>query len=116
MSAAIVESPTQQAALTPSPVPSANDARAIERSQIDSSASTPVLTFFFFGLAWLLVATVFEFISSYKLQNPEFLANWDVLTYGRVTPAARVCFTYGWCSLAGMGVTTWLMARLSRTP
>jgi cytochrome c oxidase cbb3-type subunit 1 len=92
------------------------EAWAAECSRIDASASTPVLTFFFFALAWLLVSTVFGFISSWKLQNPNVFADIQILTYGRVVPAFNASFVYGWCSLAGMGVAIWLMGRLCRTP
>jgi cytochrome c oxidase cbb3-type subunit 1 len=109
MSAATAE-PT-----TTSSAPAA-DAWAIERARIDASARGPVLAFFFTALSWLLGATVFGFIASYKLQNPNFLADVPWLTYGRVVPAFNASFTYGWCSLVGMGVAIWLMARLCRTP
>lgn len=118
MSAAIAESPTTSAAPTPvsTPSTSAADAWAIERTRIDASARTPVLVFFITALAWLLVATFFGFIGSYKLLSPGFLADWPIYTYGRVVPAFNAAFSYGWCSLAGMGVSIWLMARLCRTP
>jgi cytochrome c oxidase cbb3-type subunit 1 len=93
----------------------ASDAWALERATIDASARGPVLVFFFTALAWLLVSTFFNFLGTYKLQNPSFLADISFLTYGRVVPAYNVSFTYGWCSLAGMGVAIWLMARLCRT-
>jgi cytochrome c oxidase cbb3-type subunit I len=94
----------------------ATDTWAAERSRIDASASVPVLVFFFSALAWLLVSTIFNFIASYKLMSPTFLADYGILTYGRIVPAANASFTYGWCSLVGMGVGIWLMARLCRTP
>lgn len=89
---------------------------AVERAQIDASTRGPVLTFFFTGLAWLLVATVFNFIASIKLSSPGFLADYAFLTYGRIVPAYNLSFSFGWASLAGMGVALWLMARLCRVP
>ncbi len=89
---------------------------AVERSRIDASASGAVLTFFFVALAWLLVATIYGFISSLKLSYPGFLSDTAVLTYGRVVPAFTLSFNYGWASMAGMGVAIWLMARLCRVP
>jgi cytochrome c oxidase cbb3-type subunit 1 len=120
MSAAIAEPPPPVAPVA-IPAPSATnkgsaEAWATERARIDASASTPVLTFFFFALAWLLVSTVFGFMASWKLQNPEVLADWPILTYGRVVPAFNASFVYGWCSLVGMGVAIWLIGRLCRTP
>jgi cytochrome c oxidase cbb3-type subunit 1 len=116
MSAVIAEPTTPAVPVAKAPDKGSVDAWAIERSRIDASASTPVLTFFFLGLAWLLVSTVFGFIASWKLQNPDILADVQILTYGRIVPAANATFAYGWCSLAGMGVAIWLMARLCRTP
>lgn len=116
MSAAIAEPTTPAVPVVKPPEKGSADAWATERARVDASASTPVLTFFFFGLAWLLVATIFGFIASWKLQNPNVLADWQFLTYGRIVPAFNASFTYGWCSLAGMGVAIWLMGRLCRTP
>lgn len=110
MSAALAEPTTTSAA----PAATA-DSWATERARIDASARGPVLVFFFTALCWLLVSTFFGFIGSYKLQNPEFLADWPIYTYGRAIPAFQASFAYGWCSLAGMGVAVWLMARLCRT-
>src|SRR5215207_1788378 len=112
--------PSIATSTAPAPAPSNvhssghTDPWAVERSRIDASASGPVLLFFFTALAWLLVATIFNFISSYQLQNPNFLADWAMLTNGRVVPAYNVCLKYGWASLVGMGVAIWLMARLCR--
>jgi len=86
----------------------------VERAQIDASARTPVLVFFFSALAWLLIATIYNFIATIKLSSPGFFADAPQLSYGRVVPAANIAFNYGWASLAGMGVALWLMARLCR--
>lgn len=109
-------SPAAPVTTSSAPATGVADSWSIERALIDASARGPVLVFFFTALAWLLVSTFFGFVGSYKLQNPEFLADWPIYTYGRVVPAFHACFNYGWCSLAGMGVAIWLMARLCRTP
>ncbi len=87
---------------------------ASERSLIDSAAAGPVLTFFTTAVGWLLVASVLGFIASIKLHSPNFLADYSWLTYGRVAPAYNLALTYGWASLAGMGVGIWLLSRLCR--
>ncbi len=89
---------------------------AIERAAIDKSTSVPVLWFFATGISWLFGATVFGFIAALKLYFPNFLSTYALTTYGRIVPAYNLAFTYGWCSLAGMGVGLWLMARLCRVP
>ena len=107
------------------------DIESVERALIDQSARGPVLTFFTTAIFWLLVSSVLGYIASKKLHapsgvlGPEFLykflhiqgmMEWifDRLTYGRVWPAYTTALIYGWCSLAGMGVATWLIGRLTR--
>ncbi len=87
---------------------------AIERALIDGSTRGPVLTFFATALLWLLLSSLLGLIASIKLHSPGFLSDFAWLTYGRVYPAYITAFTYGWCSLVGMGVAVWLMARLCR--
>lgn len=90
------------------------EAEAVERALIDASTRGPVLTFFATAIGWLLLSTLLGLITSIKLHNPGFLDGFAFLTYGRVYPAYTTAFLYGWCSLAGMGVAVWMMARLCR--
>ena len=119
---AVAENPTQTSAQTDGPTPvsavqkSSAAQFAIERAAIDKSTSTPVLWFFGTAISWLFGATVFGFIAALKLYFPTFLSSYALTTYGRIVPAYNLAFTYGWCSLAGMGVGLWLMARLCRVP
>jgi cytochrome c oxidase cbb3-type subunit 1 len=94
--------------------PRASQSEVIERALIDSSTRVPVLFLFGTGVAWLLVATLFGFLTALKLHKPDFLGDIPFLTYGRLVPAYTNAFQYGWCSLTGMGVAMWLMARLCR--
>jgi cytochrome c oxidase cbb3-type subunit 1 len=112
MSAALTETPSTSAATAPADAAPEN--WALERARIDASARTPVLVFFFSAMTWLLVSTIFGFISGYQIQNPNFLADSAVFSHGRVVPAFHASFKYGWASLVGMGVAIWLMARLCR--
>jgi cytochrome c oxidase cbb3-type subunit 1 len=110
---------------------SRRDVENVERALIDQAARGPVLTFFTTAIFWLLVSSVLGYIASKKLHapdfvlGPEFLYRWlhvdgivrwifDHLSYGRVWPAYTTALVYGWCSLAGMGVATWLIGRLTR--
>lgn len=110
---------------------SRRDIENVERALIDQAARGPVLTFFTTAIFWLLVSSVLGYIASKKLHapdevlGPEFLYRWlhvdgimqwtfDRLSYGRVWPAYTTALIYGWCSLAGMGVATWLIGRLTR--
>lgn len=104
----------------PAPVPApstsapAKQAELVERSIIDASTRGPVLAFFGTATLWLLLASLLGLIASIKLHSPGFLADWSVLTYGRVYPAFQNAFLFGWGCLVGMGVAIWLMARLCR--
>jgi cytochrome c oxidase cbb3-type subunit I len=110
---------------------SPRDIENVERAIIDQSAKGPVLTFFTMAVFWLLVSCALGYIASKKLHAPEFILgpewlykllgvhgwmSWmfERLTYGRVWPAYNTALIYGWCSLAGMGVATWLIGRLTR--
>ena len=107
-------------------------AESIERAIIDQSAKGPVLTFFSTAIFWLIVSTFLGYVASRKLHTPNFVPGPEWLysllgidgiirsifdtnfTYGRVWPAYNTALIYGWCSLAGMGVATWLIGRLCR--
>ncbi len=88
-------------------------AHGAEPAQIDTSLRVPVLFSIAAGLLWLFVAIAFGLASSFKLQNPEFLANCEWLTYGRVTPAATNALFYGWGVNAAVAASLWIFARLS---
>ncbi len=92
----------------------ANEFPAAQRAAIDASTRGPVLFFFGNAILWLFLATILGFIASIKLAKPDFLADVPFLTYGRVWPAYTNILSYGWASLAGIGVAIWLLARLSR--
>ncbi len=108
-----VAAPEPPISKTVAPAPG-HDAFALERARIDASTRGPVLTFFGTAIAWLMLATGFGLIASLKLHSPGFLADVPFLTYGRVAAAYNLALTYGWASLAGIGVGIWLMCRLCR--
>jgi cytochrome c oxidase cbb3-type subunit 1 len=85
-----------------------------ELSEIDASTKWPVIVFLLSALAWLLVGTVFALISSIKLHTPEFLGDYEWLTFGRARTAHLNAVVYGWSTNAAFAVAFWLMARLSR--
>jgi len=87
---------------------------AVERAAVDAAARGPVLFFFGNGLLWLMLATVLGLITSIQLAFPSFLADVPFLSYGRIWPAFTNTLSFGWGSLAGLGVTIWLLARLGR--
>jgi cytochrome c oxidase cbb3-type subunit 1 len=87
---------------------------SLERANIDSAASRPVMAFFGTAVVWLVIASLLGFIASVKLVQPGFLADYSFLTYGRIVPAFQASLIYGWASLVGMGVGIWLMSRLCK--
>ncbi len=102
-------------ALMPGDVQS-DPARRAMLAEIDASCRVPVLFFVVSGLMWLLLGTLLALVASIKLHNPEFLAAWEWLTFGRVRPAHLNTVIYGFASQTGIGVTLWLMCRLCRVP
>src|ERR1044072_9088387 len=91
---------------------SEHEIEQVERALVDSSARMPVLFFYSNGILWLFAATLLGVISSIKFHSPEFLANHQWLTLGRVWPAFMNALIYGWACQAGFGTSIWLMARL----
>src|SRR5438874_2574264 len=108
---AVATAPTS----TTAPASAANTSYpAVERAAVDASARGPVLFLFGNGILWLMLATVLGLITSIQLFSPGFLADVPFLSYGRIWPAFTNTLSFGWCSLAGLGVTIWLLARLGR--
>jgi cytochrome c oxidase cbb3-type subunit I len=92
-----------------------SDVDRVERALIDASTRLPVLVFYTSAIAWLLLATFLGVLTSFKMHAPGFLADVSFLTWGRIRPAHLNAIIYGWGSMAGMGTSLWLMARLCRT-
>jgi len=86
----------------------------LERAAIDASCRVPVLTFYGSAIFWLLVGTAFAIVASIKMHTPEFMADISFTTFGRIRPAHLNTVLYGWSSMAGIGTSIWLMARLCR--
>ncbi len=84
------------------------------RARIDRSLRHPVMFFFTSGAAWLAVALILGFISSFQSHDSRFLAGCEFLNYGRVYPAHVNALVYGLGCQAAFGLIVWLMARLSR--
>ncbi len=97
-----------------SAIPTTSDQDALLRAGIDRSLRHPVMFFMTSGAAWLAVSIILGLIGSAKVHNPEFLAGFACLTYGRVFPAHINALIYGWGFQAAFAVIIWMMARLSR--
>ena len=87
-------SATLTASLSPSASPEL--AKRAELSAIDASTRAPALYFLGSAVLWLLLGTVFALIASFKMHTPEFLGNYEWLTFGRVRVANLNALIYGW--------------------
>ena len=85
------------------------------RRLVDRSTRGPVIAFIASATAWLIVGSLLALIASLKFQFPDWLVQQPWLTFGRVRPAHLNTVIYGWISMAGIGVGTWLWARLLKT-
>jgi cytochrome c oxidase cbb3-type subunit 1 len=84
--------------------------------EIDQSCRRPVLLLFVCGVLWLLVGTVLALITSWKMHDPSFLANYGWLSFGVVRPLHLNVMIYGFANQAAVGTGLWLMCRLCRAP
>src|SRR5438445_2539041 len=90
-------------------------AKSISISEIDASCRLPLFLMFVSAAVWLVIGSAFALISTLKFHNPNFLADYAWLTYGRTRPAYLNSALYGFCLQAGLGVALWVIARLGRT-
>ena len=79
---------------------------------IDASIRFPLLTLIKSAFVWLIIATVFGLIASIKLHSPGFLADYSILTYGKVDPIFWNTSVYGWLFNAGLACAVFLLSRL----
>jgi cytochrome c oxidase cbb3-type subunit 1 len=86
------------------------------RRVVDRSTRGPVAAFIVSATAWLLIGSLLALIASFKFQFPDWWTEQAWLTFGRVRPAHLNTMIYGWISMAGVGIGTWLWARLLKTP
>lgn len=82
----------------------------------DQSSRTSVLTWLSSAVFWLVLGSVYGLLSSIKMHIPEFLADSAWFTFGRIRPMHLNAVTYGWASMAGIGIALFLIPRLFKTP
>lgn len=87
-----------------------------ERLAIDRAAKKPVGLLIGTSLIWLLLGSLLAIAASIKLHYPDFLADANWLTFGRVRPAHLNTVAYGWLSTAAIGIGLWILSRLCRVP
>ena len=91
----------------------AADAEA--RSRANQSISMVVGVSLTLAVVWLVLASLAGLVSSIKLHVPDWWVQYEWLTCGRIRPMHLNMVAYGWCSLAGVGLSQWLIPRLLKT-
>lgn len=84
--------------------------------RLDQSAKGPILFFIVSSVAWLVIGSVLGLLVSMKFHDPEFLGARDFLTFGKLRPLHLNIITYGWLSFAGLGISLWLVPRMTKVP
>lgn len=110
----------QQAAVHGAPAGLAGHSPALsreleERARQDASSRGPAFVFVCSSVFWLLLGSVAGLIASQKLTSPDFLTQSAWLTFGRVRTAHLNMVVYGWASMAGIGISLWMLPRLLKT-
>lgn len=88
----------------------------IRLAQIDDSLRGSGVFFISWACFWILIGTLFALTASIKLQFPEFLANYEWLTFGRVRAAHLDAVVFGWVNNGIFAIGLWVMARLCKSP
>jgi cytochrome c oxidase cbb3-type subunit 1 len=93
-----------------------SDVALKERIDADRSTRRPALLFFHSALVWLLVGSVAGLLASLKFQFPDWLSGEAFLTFGRLRTVHLNAVSYGWTSMALIGMAIWMIPRLVRAP
>lgn len=86
------------------------------RAGIDKSGRPVVLVMLSAAMLFLLVGSIYGLISSFKLHLPDWLSQYEFLTFGRARTVHLNLVNYGWLSVASLGVVVWVIPRIFRTP
>lgn len=85
------------------------------RAKQDASSQGPAFIFVISSVLWLVLGSVAGLVASQKLTSPDFLTHAAWLTFGRVRTAHLNIVVYGWASMAGIGISLWMLPRLLKT-
>ncbi|WP_321906728.1 cbb3-type cytochrome c oxidase subunit I [Burkholderia cenocepacia] len=86
-----------------------------DRVLADQSSSSAALAFIASSVGWLLLGSLFGMLASLNFQVPDWLSGSPLVTFGRTRIVHLNIVTYGWASMAGIGVALWLLPRLLKT-
>ncbi|MXN73981.1 hypothetical protein GR157_04410 [Burkholderia sp. 4701] len=85
------------------------------REAHDRSSRAAAFAFLASSVLWLILGSLMGLVASHKLTAPDFLVQSAWLTFGRVRTAHLTMVIYGWASMAGLGVSLWMLPRLLGT-
>jgi cytochrome c oxidase cbb3-type subunit 1 len=85
------------------------------RVEEDRSSRAAAFAFLTSSIFWLLIGSFAGLIASEKLTSPDFLTESAWLTFGRIRTAHLNMVIYGWASMAGLGISLWMLPRLLKT-
>jgi cytochrome c oxidase cbb3-type subunit 1 len=88
----------------------------IARSIADRSSAFPAFVLIACAAVWLLVASAAGLLSSLKLHMPDLLTQSAWLSFGRLRTLHLNAVAYGWAPMGLLGLATWMLPRLLRTP
>lgn len=83
---------------------------------LDQSARAPIVFFLLSSVGWLVIGSILGLLVSIKLHSPEFLTDHDYLTFGKLRTLHLNIIAYGWLSFAGLGLSLWLVPRITKEP
>jgi cytochrome c oxidase cbb3-type subunit 1 len=87
-----------------------------DRLIADKSSALPTFVCLLTAMCWLIIGSAAAIIASIKLHEPDWLVSQAWLTFGRMRSVHLNSVIYGWASMAGVGVSLWLIPRLLKTP
>lgn len=91
---------------------SPTQAASAEVTVVDTHARRPLLFLIGSGIVWLVVSGIFALVASIQLHSPQFFAECEWFTHGRVQALRETAFVYGWAANAGLGIALWVLGRL----
>jgi cytochrome c oxidase cbb3-type subunit 1 len=88
----------------------------LARHQADQSSRKAALAWIGSSIVWIVIGSFYGLLSSTKMHMPELLAGSEWFTFGRIRPMHLNAVSYGWASMAGIGIALFLIPRLFKTP
>jgi len=111
---AVDAGPAAAEAATPA-VAATLQAELQERLQADRSTAFVAFVFLSCAVVWLVLASLAGLTSSIKLHEPDWLAQYAWLTFGRIRTIHLNAVAYGWAPMASLGIAIWMLPRLLKT-